>query len=257
MNPLILQRLNMDTTWHCTLGSIKLLIDPWLVGTEVDYFGWFNTQWHRTPPTDCSDLPPFDAVLITQKYPDHCHPETLRALNPRTIVAPEHMIKRIQKLVPEATIVGIKPGTGSLLHDDVHIHLLATPRRRDPIYDAVLLDDGHRSILIAPHGLSTTPEHAAIVQAASPIKVLLAPFDHYQLPGFLGGVIKPGLPGLQSLVDQFQPEVVIQTHDEDKHARGLVSQLAQINSFCEDDLTSHAWLAQRHQSIPNYQPVTF
>jgi len=257
MNPLTLQRLNMDTTWHCTLGSIKLLIDPWLVGTEVDYFSWFNTQWHRTPPTDCSQLPPFDTVLITQKYPDHCHPETLQALRPQQIIAPAHMLKRLRHLVPDATLIGVEPGPEGVLHRDVRLHLLASPRRVDPIYDAFLLDDGQRSIVIAPHGLSATQDHLAIVEAASPITVLLSPFDHYQLPTLLGGTIKPGLPGLQSLVDLFDPEIVIQTHDEDKYARGLVSQLARIKAFREDDLGSHAWLAQRHHSIPNYQPVTF
>lgn len=247
----------MDTTWHCTMGSTSLLIDPWLMGTEVDYFGWFNTQWHRTPPADSKDWPSYDAVLITQKYPDHCHPETLRALKPQRIIAPEHVLGKISALVPDATLIGIKENGEAIVHDDVQIHLLASPRRRDPIYDAVLLDDGDRSVLIAPHGLDVTSDHVSIVQAASPLKLLIAPFDHYQLPRVLGGTIKPGLPGLHRLVDHFEPDVVIQTHDENKHARGLVSQLAKIRPFSETDLSTHAWLAQRHHSIPNYLPVTF
>ena len=51
------------------LAGIRLVIDPWLEGTEVDYFAWFNTQWLRTPPVPYCDVPAFDAVLITQKYP--------------------------------------------------------------------------------------------------------------------------------------------------------------------------------------------
>ena len=257
MKPLILQRLNMDTTWHCAMGNLKLLIDPWLMGSEVDYFGWFNTQWHRTPPTTWNDLPPFDSVLITQKYPDHCHPETLKALKPQRIIAPEHMLKRLHALVPSASLLGVKADPEGVKHCGISIKLLASHRSRDPIYDAFLLDDGHQSVLIAPHGLNVTNEHIEIVQSASPIKILLAPFDHYQLPGLLGGIIKPGIPGLHNLVHLFSPEIVIQTHDEDKHARGIVSQLAQVKAFSINDLNEHTWLSKRHHLISNYQPVTF
>ena len=56
----------MDNSWCLGLGGKRFLIDPWLEGVEVDYFSWFNTQWHRTPPLSYSELPAFDAVLITQ-----------------------------------------------------------------------------------------------------------------------------------------------------------------------------------------------
>ena len=78
-----LKRLNMDNSWSISLGGQRLLIDPWLHGVEVDYFAWFNKQWHRTPPIAYEDVQDFDAVLITQKYPDHFHPETLLRLKPK------------------------------------------------------------------------------------------------------------------------------------------------------------------------------
>ena len=256
MPTLTLQRLNMDTTWHCTLGDLRVLVDPWLVGTEVDYFGWFNTQWHRTPPMPCADIPAFDTVLITQKYPDHCHPRTLETLQPSRVIAPDTLTRRIAAILPQAEVIGVGADLDGLHHRGVQLHRLASPRRFDPIYDAFLLDDGHHSVLIAPHGLQLTDQHVQVVQAASPLKVLLSALDLYELPGWLGGTIKPGLSGLRDLVDRLRPEVVVQTHDEDKHARGLVSRLARITPFHPDQLAAHAWLAQRYHAVSDYEPMS-
>ena len=94
----------MDGSWWLAFGGIKLLIDPWLEGTEIDYAGWFNTQWHRTPPLAYSDLPSYDAVLITQKYPDHYHEETLTKLSPDIIFAPASLGKRLRRLLPDSEV---------------------------------------------------------------------------------------------------------------------------------------------------------
>ena len=257
MPRLTLQRLNMDTSWHCSLGQLKLLIDPWLMGTEVDFFGWFNTQWHRTPPIAWPDLPEFNAVLVTQKYPDHCHPLTLQRLQPQCVIAPDHLTRRIQTLLPETTAIGVSAGGDGVYQAGVNIHLLGSSRRAGPVYEAFLLDDGHHSVLIAPHGLEITEEHIDIVLNASPLKLLLAPFDQYQLPALLGGSIKPGLRGLEVLIERFNPEFVVQTHDENKHARGLVSVLARVTPFNNEDLANHPWLAKLYHPVPTYQPVTF
>ena len=105
-------------------------------------------------------------------------------------------------------------------------------------------------------GDQVTVTRQSIVRSASPLKLLLAPFDRYTLPTILGGTIKPGLDGLQTLVHHFCPEVVVQTHDEDKHTRGLVSRLARITPFKGTELHKHDWLAERYHPIPHYQPVT-
>ena len=89
------QRLNMDNSLFLEISGWKVLIDPWLEGTEVDFFGWFNTQWHRTPPLPYEQIPAFDTVLITQKYPDHFHAETLKKLNPGHIIAPGSLKENI------------------------------------------------------------------------------------------------------------------------------------------------------------------
>ena len=49
----------------------------------------------------------------------------------------------------------------------------------------------------------------------------------YRLPWWLGGLVLPGMAAAQRLVDQVQPEMVLDTHDEPKAASGLVARVAQ------------------------------
>ncbi|MGB5323449.1 MBL fold metallo-hydrolase, partial [Lutimonas sp.] len=101
------QRLNMDNSFFMNISGWKILIDPWLEGTEVDYFEWFNTQWHRTAPLPFNEIPAFDTILITQKYPDHFHQETLKKLNPKHIIAPKSLENKLKNLFPSSKIEGL------------------------------------------------------------------------------------------------------------------------------------------------------
>lgn len=117
-----IQRLNLDNSWLLEIGESKILIDPWLHGEEVDYFPWFNKQWHRTPPIGYEELPEFDFVLITQKYPDHYHKETLKKINPKNLVVPKSIVKSCQNLLPESKIIPFNSGVQSAFDSKVNIH---------------------------------------------------------------------------------------------------------------------------------------
>ncbi len=136
-----LQRLNIDASWWFELGEKGLLEDPWLEGVEVDLFGWFNTQWHRTAPVPWDALPPYDGVLITQKYADHFHGATLARLRPPTIFAPRVLEARLRRHLPSWTPRLFQRDTERLQWGDVTLYRLPSRRREDPIYDAFLLDD--------------------------------------------------------------------------------------------------------------------
>lgn len=250
-----LQRLNMDNAWRVTLGGVALLVDPWLHGSEVDYFGWFNTQWHRTPPISYRELPPWDAVLITQKYPDHCHPETLRRLQPEVVFAPDSLEKRLRRLVPEARLHLFGPDARRHCWRGVLVEQLPTRRRVDPIYDAFVVSDGAQTLMSAPHGLHLDQGHIAALDGHPACTVLLSPFDRYVLPPFLGGVVTPGLSGLKSLVDRLSPSRVVRAHDEPKHGKGLIPTIARVTRFSEAEVSHHPWLADRHLSMPDYLEV--
>ena len=195
------QRLNMDNSLFIEISGWKVLIDPWLEGTEIDFFSWFNTQWHRTAPLPYEKLPTFDTVLITQKYPDHFHAETLKKLAPKHIIAPKSLKKKIKKILPNSSLIPLDAIDNQIMVNNVQVTFLPTQRKIDPIYDAFILDDGKESVFLATHGFQTTEKDRALIKKASPCQLLINPFNHYKLPFFLGGVVSPGIDGVKHLCD--------------------------------------------------------
>ena len=249
-----IQRLNMDNSWYLQLGGLRVLVDPWLEGVEVDYFPLFNTQWHRTPPLPYAEVPAFDAVLITQKYPDHFHLKTLKALSPSLVFAPASLGKKLAKHLPEATIHTFDRNHPVRNHQGVRITWLPTPRKIDPIYDAWTLDDGNESVFLATHGFQLTTAHHETLQGVSACSLLVVPLNDYQLPALLGGAITPGLEVLQQLVADLKPRFIVRTHDEDKHATGLVTRLSRIKVLTEESIPQLKWLHSRYLPTPDYTP---
>ena len=246
----------MDTSLFLEIGGWRLLIDPWLEGTEVDFFGWFNTQWHRTEPISFEELPDYDVVLITQKYPDHFHLETLKKLTPSHIIAPRSLEKRIRKSLPDSKLTLMDADHSAIEIGEVRLTFFPSQRKVDPIYDAFLLDDGERSVFLAPHGYQFEDQSRAVIKGASPCKLLVTPFNRYELPFFLGGTVSPGLEGVQDLCDALNPKKVMAVHDEDKHAKGLVSKLAKITRPSSTQaLRKLPWLGDRYFELNDYRPI--
>lgn len=246
----------MDNSWLLTMDTCRLLIDPWLMGVEVDFFPWFNTQWHKTPPVATDQVPEYDAVLITQKYPDHFHRETLKKLSPKKIIAPKSIEKKLREILPSSEIIGLDKKNSLTELLGVKIQFLNTSRKIDPIYDAFLLDNGEKSVFLATHGFSPSQEQVDQITQASPCALLVNPFNHYELPVFLGGVVSPGLEGVEQLCQLLQPEKIVATHDEDKHAKGLVSKFAKITlAGSEHELAQLPWLNHRLVHLTDYHPT--
>ena len=251
-----LQRLNMDTSLFLEIGGYKVLIDPWLEGTEVDFFSWFNTQWHRTAPLSFEELPEFDAVLITQKYPDHFHLQTLKKISPTHIIAPKSLVKKLRKNFPEASLTLVDAENKQIRVGDVQVTFLPTQRKVDPIYDAFLLDDGKASVFLATHGYEFDDSSKNLIEEASPCQLLVTPFNRYELPFYLGGTVSPGLNGVEHLCEVLKPKKVMAVHDEDKHAKGLVSKMARITRPASSEaLRKLPWLGERYFELNDYQRI--
>ena len=252
---MILKRLNMDTTWLLQLGKFRLLVDPWLKGVEVDYAPWFNKQWHRTAPTRVTEVEEFDAVLVTQKYADHCHIPTLRDLSPPHILAPKSLRRKLERWMPQASVRYFDANRDALVLGTMEIQRLPNHHRFGPTYDSYLISSDAESILIANHGLTINNEILDIFDNKRP-NVLLSPFNLYRLPRLVGGLVSPGLPALKELVEALRPRFVIATHDEDKHARGLIPTLSKVNVFDHQMVDKFPWLEGRYLNISDYNPVS-
>jgi L-ascorbate metabolism protein UlaG (beta-lactamase superfamily) len=210
-----LQRANLDATWILTLGGRRLLIDPWLVGSEVDGHPLFSEQWHVHACMAPGDVGPIDAIVLSQPFDDHCHRATLERLPKVPILAVPAADDRLTNwgFASERRVRISDTDWGAL-----QLHHLR-PSALDPTHGALRLEGADGSVLIAPHGLrASTP--------VAPVDVLLVTHTTYALPFFLGGTVNLGDAAAQDLARRTGARRVIDTHSEPKRARGLVAALA-------------------------------
>lgn len=246
----------MDNTWWIEFSGMKILMDPWLFGAEIDYFPWFNKQWHRTKPVSIEKLPEFDLCLITQKYPDHFHKDTLKKIRPKDIIGPKSIQKSIRKLLPDSNFQAFNQDFQNILGSNINLHFLPTSRKIDPIYDALILENGEESVFIATHGFSLNSEQKTFLNGLPKVKLAFTPFNRYKLPVFLGGEVSPGMESVQKLMNDLDFEKVVATHDEDKHAKGLVSKFAKIKwAPKEEEIRKEYGLNDRFLHIDHYNIV--
>lgn len=251
-----LQRLNMDNSWWLNINGARVLIDPWLVGAEIDFFSWFNKQWHKTKPVALEEVPEYDFVLITQKYPDHFHKETLSLLQPEKLVVTKSVQKATQKLLPNSDVRNFQEGVRHAFGTELNIHFLSTSRKLDPIYDALILECGGNAVFVATHGFAISKKQQAVVDQFAPFDLLITPFDLYELPAALGGKVSPGVDSVKALASKTAARKIVATHDEDKHAEGLVSKLAKITKAPPAEiLSSKDFFGSNYLEMADYSSV--
>lgn len=247
----------MDNSWLVDLDGKKILIDPWLFGAEVDFFPWFNKQWHRTKPLEMGEIPEYDFVLITQKYPDHFHRETLKKLEAKNLVVPKSIEKKCKALLPKATVNSFNDDLLNCFGTGINIHFLSTSRKLDPIYDALIIENGKHAIFMATHGYTLITKHLQTVNQFKPYDLLVTPFNLYELPGFLGGKVSMGIENVRHLNEIVEPKYMVATHDEDKFASGLISKLAKITRApSTETLQSTDYFGEIYLHLDHYKPVT-
>lgn len=247
-----IQRLNMDNSWHFAMSGQGILVDPWLEGEEVDFFRWFNTQWHRTPPVAYEAVPAYDTILVTQKYPDHFHRQTLLRLDPPRVIGPVSIERELRRLLPNAEIIAMGKDRPRVELQGVSIQLYPSTRPLGPVYDAFAISDFRETAFIAPHGYFAGKNWKA---PDKPVRLLISTFNNFRLPFFLGGTIAPGVEGLSHLVEKLTPAHIIATHDEDKHALGLVMKLAKVRRISSADLAILPQFQGRILELDHYHRV--
>lgn len=220
----------MDTSWALTWAGTTILIDPWLVGSEVDGFSWFNEQWHATPPVALEDLGEYQSILVSQKYSDHCHRKTLEVLHPVSLITTPSARKRLRREMPSREIrVMPELCTGDWLAEGaLNLAYLDPGRMIDPIYNGVVIRHGQEVIVYFPHGFTLSTAQLGILKTYD-ILMLITSFSTFRLPFFLGGSSNPGKENAMRLVEALNPRKVVHTHDENKHARGLVKKIAKVD----------------------------
>ncbi len=219
----------MDTSWLIRWDDTTVLLDPWLIGSEVDGFRWFNEQWHATEPVEIAKIGKYDAIVVSQSYSDHCHGDTLKALEKVPLLCTPSARKRVQKETEGNDIKVLDElGTGNWLKlGDIELTYLDPGRKIDPIYNGIVIRKNDQVIVYFPHGFTLNPDQLKILQRFE-VLLLITSFSLFKLPSFLGGAVNPGKENAIRLVNELDPRRVVHTHDENKHAHGLVKRIAKV-----------------------------
>lgn len=226
------QRLNFDSSWWIQWENTSFIIDPWLIGSEIDGFAWLNEQWHSTPPIDISQLPDYQFVMISQSYEDHCHLETLRQLSPeKPIVASPKAFKKIKKAFKNRDNIFAIPNFSNsqrLDFEGVNFYYFHPGKLLDPIYYAILMVNSQKEgVFYTPHGFVLNAEQKEFITQFK-VQLLITTFSEFEIPPIMGGKVNPGVENAEVLLDLLKPQYILNTHDEKKIMKGLVSRLAKV-----------------------------
>lgn len=218
----------MDSSWWMDMDGVSFIIDPWLVGSEIDGFSWLNEQWHTTDPVEIKNIPDFQFILITQYYSDHCHPKTLKEIDDTIpIIATAGAYKRIKKELPQKDLILIKDNE-TISFKGIKITSLRPNKKMDPIYYSVIISkETDHSFFYSPHGFELTEKQKDIA-AQYQYDLLMTTFSDFRIPKIMGGHVNPGIENVEYLNQLLQPKKILNTHDENKKGRGLVLKLAKV-----------------------------
>ena len=250
-----LNRLNMDSSWKLSWGNLSMLIDPWLIGSEVDIAKWFNEQWHATKPVHPDDCGAYQLIAVTQSYSDHCHEMTLRALDEKVpIWVTPKAGKRLESEGFGPRLKAIPNWLeGPASEAGLELGYLDPGRKMDPVYYAFVVARDANAMVYAPHGFKLSDAQMESLQDYE-VEVLITTFMTYKLPALLGGMVNPGLGAAAELANQLKPKHIIPTHDEPKTAKGLVGRLARIRRPAAEEVSRYFEPAQSPDSAMGQKP---
>jgi hypothetical protein len=248
----------MDSSWHFDWDGMSFLLDPWLIGSEIDGARWLNEQWHQTAPVAIDNLPAYSLIVITQSYEDHCHLKTLNQLDEkRAILATSKAFKKLRKNFPHRQNIHIPDMSRGqcMYYNKLGFWAIRPNKVFDPIYYALIIfNEQKEAIFYAPHGFALSNQELTRLKPYT-FRMLITTFMSFELPGLMGGRVNPGMEQVYQLVDQLKPDVVLNTHDEDKETKGLVGKLARVNYPDYNAIRQDASLQFVYS--PDYQPLRF
>lgn len=220
----------MDSSWFMEWADVRMVIDPWLVGSEVDGFRWLNEQWHTHPVVPVSELPPYDLIVISQSYSDHCHLPTLKAMEaevPILSTAKAYALLGKKLSGKHCVLMTDLVEQGWTNMGEIDMASLHPGHHRDPVYFGLVIKRGDDAVLYMAHGFKPSAAQLEALEGLH-IRLLITTFTEFALPKLMGGKVNPGLENVYELLELFKPDYVLNTHDEEKKARGLVSMLAKV-----------------------------
>jgi L-ascorbate metabolism protein UlaG (beta-lactamase superfamily) len=221
--------------WLLEIAGLRVLVDPWLVGSLMFPPGPWLFQGEMASPWPIPEA--LDLLLLTQGLPDHCHRPTLEQLDRQLpVVGSAQAAGRVREL-GFVRVEALSPGQSSRVAcpDGSALLIEAVAGAPVPVVEnGYLLSHSSASLYLEPHGFLADP-----VQLPSrPLDVVITPVVDLGLP--LAGAFVKGRSVLPALLQRFQPHTVLaSTSGGDIRYSGLLSRLLwQRGSLAEAEMVA-------------------
>jgi L-ascorbate metabolism protein UlaG (beta-lactamase superfamily) len=238
--------------WLLEIAGLRVLVDPWLVGSLVFPPGPWLFQGELAAPWPIPEG--LDLLLLTQGLPDHCHPPTLEQLDRQLpVVASPQAAQKVRALGFQQ-VQALSPGASTTVAtpsgEDLRIE--ATAGAPVPMVEnGYLLTHSSASLYLEPHGFLAGPEQLP----PRPLDAVITPVVDLGLP--MAGAFVKGRSVLPELLQRFQPHTVLaSTSGGDVRYSGLLSRvLWQRGSLPEADMLVEAAEAGGGQGCRLIDPI--
>ncbi len=134
--------------WLISYGSLKILVDPWLIGDLT--FGLSRNLFNAKNKSKNLLPKVVDIILLTQGLEDHSHPETLKIFPRTTKVVCSLSASKVVNKLGFINIKALKPGEEYKEYD---LQIEATKGANVPnLENGYLITHRFGKIYIEPHG---------------------------------------------------------------------------------------------------------
>jgi L-ascorbate metabolism protein UlaG (beta-lactamase superfamily) len=172
-------------SWLLEWGGLRILVDPWLVGSLV--FG--GLEWlfkgDRTQPIDA--LPEnIDLILLSQGLEDHAHRPTLEALDRQIPVVASQNAAKVVEAIGYQHITALTPGETHHFQEQLEIRAFeGAPIGLQPENGYLIKHLGlGQSLYYEPHGFPPND-----FETYAPVDVVISPVVNLELP-IVGAILK-------------------------------------------------------------------
>ncbi len=208
-------------SWLLEFEQLRVLIDPWLVGSLC--FGgqtWFFEGTHTLPTAIPENI---DLILLSQGLPDHAHPPTLEKLDRNLPVVASKSAAKLVRGLGYGNVTALSPGETHRVADAIEIRATAgAPVPQTENGYVITGQSTGKTLYYEPHGFG---DRTLITHA--PIDVVIAPVVDLAIP-LAGAFVKGNQTTIKLLQDLQARYILPTTAGEGIEYAGVIDKLLSV-----------------------------
>jgi len=194
-----------SNSWLIEIGSQRILLDPWLVGSLT----FSNLDWlfKGSRPKERPIPENIDLILLSQGLEDHAHPPTLKQLDHKIPVVGSPNAAKVAQELGYSSVTSLAHGETFRLNNQIEIRAFpGSPIGPTVVENSFLLKELETGLTLyyEPHGY-----HSPQLKQFTPVDVVITPTVDLALP-LVGAIIK-GTNSALEVAKWLKPQVLLPT----------------------------------------------